>query len=89
MSRRRTAILAGTGVLLAVVGGVMVWLGTSRGPTSLTLAGIAVTLAGLVSLRVVFWARRVRAMTRAGIALSDPDGGKPHPPGGSQTDSSR
>jgi hypothetical protein len=88
MTPRRTAFLAGAGALLSVIGVVCIWRGASRGPTWLTVVGILVTLVGLVCLRVVFWARRVRAMTRAGLALSHPQEPPDHPGGGSQGDAS-
>jgi hypothetical protein len=88
MTRRRTAFLAGAGVLLSVVGVACLWRGASGGPTWLTVAGILLTIVGLACLRVVFWAQRVRAMTRAGLALSHPEEPPDHPGGGSQGDAS-
>jgi uncharacterized membrane protein HdeD (DUF308 family) len=85
MTPRRTTLLAGGGgVLLSVIGVVCLWHGASHGPTWLTVSGIVLTLAGLVCLRVVFWARRVRAMTRAGLALAQPEAPPEDPGGGAQ-----
>lgn len=86
MSGRRTAFLVGGGVLLTVVGAVLLWRGASHGPSSLTVVGILVLLAGLICLRIVYWSIRIRAMTRAGLAMSHPEDSADHPGGGSQAD---
>jgi hypothetical protein len=88
MSPRRTAFLVGGGVLLIIVGAVLLWRGASHGPASLTVAGILVLLAGLICLRIVYWSIRIRAMTRAGLAMSHPDESSDHAGGDSQADSS-
>lgn len=58
---------------MAVIGAVLLWRGASHGPTYLTVVGILVLLAGLICLRIVSWFLRVRAMTRAGLAMAQPD----------------
>lgn len=72
---RATPALVMVGLLFTVGGGAMLWRGAADGPAGLTVAGILVLVAGLVCLRVAYWQVRVRAMTRAGLALHGPDGG--------------
>jgi hypothetical protein len=69
---RRTPVLVAVGLVLTVGGGAMLWRGASAGPSGLTVAGILVLLAGLIGLRIGYWTVRVRAMTRAGLAMHDP-----------------
>jgi hypothetical protein len=85
---RRTTVLVSAGVVLVAVGAVLLWRGASHGPTYVTVVGIVVLLAGLICLRIVYWSVRVRAMTRAGLAMSDADRPTGHPGGGSQDDPS-
>jgi hypothetical protein len=66
---RRTAVLVTVGLVLTVCGAAMVWGGTADGPAGLTVGGILVLIAGLACLRIAYWTVRVRAMTRAGLAL--------------------
>lgn len=86
MSRRATTLLSAAGLLLAATGGLALWRGAAAGPGWLTVSGILVLLAGLICLRVVYWSVRVRAMTRAGLALREAEERRDHPPGGSQND---
>jgi hypothetical protein len=71
---RRTTVLVAAGLLLAGGGGAMLWRGAADGPAGLAVAGILVLIAGLVCLRIAYWSVRVRAMTRAGLALQVRDG---------------
>jgi hypothetical protein len=71
---RATPSLVVAGLALAVGGGVLLWRGATHGPSGLTVGGILVFVAGLVCLRVAYWRVRVRAMTRAGLALHGPEG---------------
>ena len=71
---RATPVLVTVGLLLSLGGGAMLWRGAADGPAGLTVTGILVLLAGLVSLRIAYWRVRVAAMTRAGLALHAPDG---------------
>jgi hypothetical protein len=66
---RRTGVLVTAGLVLAVGGGVALWRAATDGPAGLTVAGILVLITGLVCLRIAYWRVRVRAMTRAGLAL--------------------
>jgi hypothetical protein len=72
---RRTGLLVAAGLLLAGVGGALLWRGAAGGPAGLTVAGILVVIVGLVCLRVGYWRVRVQAMTRAGLAMRSPGGG--------------
>jgi hypothetical protein len=72
---RRTPVLVAVGLLLAVAGGALLWRGAADGPAGLTVAGVLLLVAGLAGLRVAYWQVRVRAMTRAGLALRGPDAG--------------
>jgi hypothetical protein len=71
---RRTTVLVAVGLVLSVAGGSLLWRGVAAGPTGLTVAGILVLLVGLGCLRIGYWTVRVRAMTRAGLAMRAPDG---------------
>jgi|1186.fasta_scaffold131427_2 hypothetical protein len=78
----RTTVLVAASAAVAVAGGALLWRGATEGPDGLTVAGILVLLAGLVGLRIGYWTVRVRAMTRAGLALHGPrapDGGDDEP----------
>ena len=70
---RRTRVLVVVGLMLIVGGAALLWRGVSAGPAGLTVAGILVLLAGLIGLRIGYWTVRVRAMTRAGLAMRGPD----------------
>jgi hypothetical protein len=61
------------GLVLTAGGGALLWRGASDGADGLTVTGILVLVGGLVCLRVAYWRVRVRAMTRAGLALHPRD----------------
>ena len=71
---RRTTTLAAVAVLgcLSLVGGVVLLLSNTSGGRR--VAGIVLVVLGLACVRVLTWARRIRAMTRAGLAR------RPEPP---------
>jgi hypothetical protein len=68
---RGTALLAGLVVAgpSLVCGGVLLLLGPSSGAAR--VGGIVAAVLGLACLRVVFWVRRARLMTRVGMSLRD------------------
>jgi hypothetical protein len=69
---RRTAVLTTTAVLACVVlpaGVTLLVSGASSGHDGRTVVGIVLALLGLVSLRILFWARRIRQLTRIGRSL--------------------
>lgn len=87
MSQRRTtflAVVSVAGCVLVPAGAALLYLGSNQGHSGETVAGIAVLVIGLVCLRILFWVRRARLLTRAGLSFRD----RAHQPGGSPHDSS-
>lgn len=77
MATRRTTALAAVavlGCLLVPTGVGLLASGVSGDSDGRTVAGILLSLTGLVCFRVLFWARRIRRMTQAGLALHVDDG---------------
>jgi drug/metabolite transporter (DMT)-like permease len=73
---RRSRILAAVAALggVLVVAGAALVVGGLTGDSDIrTVLGILIGLAGLVCFRVLHWARRIRLMTRAGLALRADD----------------
>lgn len=68
-ARRSLVVVAVLGCLLLPAGVLLVASGVADDSDGRTVAGILLGLAGLVCFRVLYWARRVRAMTQAGIAF--------------------
>ena len=64
--------LALLGLVLVVLGALAMGHGLAHDRTVFTVIGIVVLIDGLICFRVVRWRVRVRAMTRAGLALHDP-----------------
>jgi hypothetical protein len=62
-------VVAVLGCVLVPAGAALVASGLSGERDGRTVAGILLGLAGLVCFRVLSWARRIRLMTRAGLAL--------------------
>ncbi len=72
MTTRRTAwlvVVAVLGCVLLPVGVLLVWSGVSGDHGARTVGGILLGLVGLVCLRILWWVRRVRRMTQAGLAF--------------------
>lgn len=67
------AVVAALACLLVPAAVILVASGVSDDRHGRTVVGILVGVAGLVCLRVLYWARRVRAMTQAGLALHGKD----------------
>ena len=83
MTTRRTTVLAAVavaGCVLVPGGALLLYLGTTRDHGAESVAGILALFLGLVSLRVLFWVRRIRLLTRTGLAFREDS----PPPGGSQ-----
>ncbi len=83
MTTRRTTALAAVAVAACVLvpgGAALLYLGTTSDHGGETVAGILALVLGLACVRVLFWVRRVRLLTRAGIAFHE----DVHPSGGSQ-----
>jgi hypothetical protein len=72
VATRRTTwlvVVAVLGGLLLPLGVLLVWSGVGGDHGGRTVAGILLGLAGLVCLRILWWVRRIRRMTRAGLAF--------------------
>jgi len=61
------------GCVLLPAGALLVLSGVHSGQDGRTVGGILLGLAGLVCLRVLSWARRIRLMTEAGHLLHGDD----------------
>ncbi len=75
MATRRTTVLvvvAMLGCVLTVVGALLVLDGFRHDHSGRTVGGILLGLAGLICLRILWWVRRIRLMTQAGIAQHVP-----------------
>lgn len=84
MGTRRTAILTGVAVAAVVLvpaGAVLIAVGFTRNHGGVTVIGIVAAVLGLVCLRALYWVRRVRLLTQAGLRIHRNE----HPPGSSQT----
>jgi hypothetical protein len=82
---RRTAALAAGGSVLVPVGALLLHLGSSRDHGGESVLGILALVLGLVCVRILFWVRRARRLTRIALDLHVPDqpsGGSPQPPSG-------
>jgi hypothetical protein len=83
VATRRTTwlvVVSVLGCLLLPVGAFLVWSGVDGDHGGRTVAGILLGLAGLVCLRILWWTRRIRWMTQAGVAFhvdthGPPEGG--------------
>lgn len=83
MTTRRTTwlvVVAVLGCVLLPLGVLLVWSGVTGDHGGRTVGGILLGLAGLVCLRILWWTRRIRRMTEAGLAFHveddrGPDGG--------------
>jgi hypothetical protein len=76
VTTRRTTwlvVVAVLGCVLLPVGALLVWSGVTGDDGGRTVGGILLGLAGLVCLRILWWVRRVRRMTQAGLAFHDED----------------
>jgi hypothetical protein len=83
VTTRRTTVLAAVavaGCVLVPGGAALLYLGTTRDHGGESVAGILALILGLVCLRVLFWVRRIRLLTRTGLAFRD----DARPPGGPQ-----
>jgi len=80
VATRRTTVLtvvAVLGCVLLPVGAVLVLVGVRNSHDGATVGGILLGLAGLVCFRILYWARRIRLMTQAGLAFHV-EGDDPH-----------
>ena len=71
MATRRTTwlvVVAVLGCVFLPLGAWLVWSGVDGDHGGRTVGGILLGLLGLVCLRILWWSRRIRLMTQAGIA---------------------
>ena len=73
--RRTSALLCVTlaGCLLVPCGALLLYLGTASDHGGESVAGILALVLGLVCLRILFWLRRARHMTRVGLSFHRPE----------------
>ena len=72
MTTRRTtglAVVAVAGCLLVPVGALLLSLGTTGDHGGESVAGILALVLGLACVRVLFWVRRARLLTRVGLSF--------------------
>ncbi len=84
MTTRRTTwlvVVAVLGCLILPLGVLLVATGVADDHGGRTVLGILLGLAGLVCLRVLWWVRRIRRMTQAGLSFHV-DEGPSHGDGG-------
>ena len=83
MTTRRTtvlAIVAVAGCVLVPVGALLLYLGTTGDQGAESVAGILALVLGLACVRILFWVRRARLLTRVGLSFRGPEDGSD--PGG-------
>jgi hypothetical protein len=76
VTTRRTTVLvvvAVTGCVLAPVGALLLYLGTTGDVGGESVAGILALVLGLACLRVLFWVRRAGLLTRVGLSFHHPE----------------
>lgn len=72
MTTRRTtvlAVVAVAGCVLVPVGALLLYLGTTGDDGGESVAGILALVLGLACVRVLFWVRRARLLTRVGLSF--------------------
>jgi hypothetical protein len=74
-------VVAVLGCLLVPAGAALVVIGVRGHHDGTTVVGILLASAGLICLRILWWARRIRLMTQAGLVLhvSSDDAADEHP----------
>ena len=76
MTTRRTTVLvvvAVAGCVLVPGGAALLYLGSTTDHGGESVAGILALVLGLACLRVLFWVRRARRMTRVGLSFRRPE----------------
>jgi hypothetical protein len=76
VTTRRTTVLvvvAIAGCVLVPAGAVLLYLGSTTDHGGESVAGILALVLGLVCLRILFWLRRVRRLTRVGLSFHRPE----------------
>jgi uncharacterized membrane protein HdeD (DUF308 family) len=78
VTTRRTTVLAVValaGCVLVPVGALLLYLGTTQDQGLESVAGILALVLGLACVRVLFWVRRARLLTRVGLSFHQPEDG--------------
>ena len=76
MTTRRTTVLVSValaGCVLVPGGAALLYLGSTTDHGGESVAGILALVLGLVCLRILFWVRRVRKLTRVGLSFHRPE----------------
>ena len=76
MTSRRTTVLvavAVAGCVLVPAGALLLYRGTRLDAGGESVAGILALVLGLVCVRVLFWVRRARLLTRVGLSFHTDD----------------
>jgi hypothetical protein len=76
VTTRRTAFLvvvAAAGCVLVPAGALLLYLGTTQDHGGESVAGILALVLGLACVRVLFWVRRGRLLTRVGLSFHTPE----------------
>ncbi len=74
MTTRRTTVLAVVaiaGCVLVPAGILLLYLGSTGDHGGESVAGILALVLGLVCVRILFWVRRARLLTQAGLSFHD------------------
>jgi hypothetical protein len=74
-TRRTTvlAVVAVAGCILVPVGALLLYLGTTGDRGGESVGGILALVLGLACVRVLFWVRRARLLTRVGLSFRGPE----------------
>ncbi len=76
MTTRRTTVLvvvAVAGCILVPGGAALLYLGSTTDNGAESVAGILALVLGLACFRILFWVRRARRLTRAGLSFRRPE----------------
>jgi hypothetical protein len=76
VTTRRTTVLAVVAVLgcvLVPLGALLLYLGTTQDHGGESVAGIVALVLGLACVRILFWVRRARLLTRVGLSFHAPE----------------
>ena len=76
MTTRRTTVLvvvAIAGCVLVPAGAALLYVGSTTDHGGESVAGILALVLGLACLRILFWVRRARRLTRVGLSFHRPE----------------
>jgi Flp pilus assembly protein TadB len=66
-------LVAVAGCVLVPVGALLLYLGVSGDHGGESVAGILALVLGLACVRILFWVRRARLLTRVGLSFHHPE----------------